>query len=118
MYCRYAKGLRIEGIRVEWDDEMPEFFSYALELEDVDDVIIEGFEGRQPHATGKTISLDRVEDISIRSSKATEGTDTFIQHKDVASFRLFTNNDLRHAESAFEPPDTAFKMTGSLLPDP
>jgi hypothetical protein len=117
MYCRYAKGLRIKGLRVGWDDVMPDFFSHALELEDVDDVVIEGFEGRQPHRTGETIALDRVEGISIRSSKAAKGTDIFVRHRDVRDFRLFTNNDLLDAECAFEPPETAFTTTGSLLPD-
>jgi hypothetical protein len=117
MYCRYAKGLRIDGVRVGWDDAMPDFFSHALELKDVEDVVIERFEGRQPHATGEAIALDRVDGISLRSSKAVAGTDVFIRHRDVKGFRLFTNNDLLDAECAFEPSKTTFKMTGSLLPD-
>jgi hypothetical protein len=58
-----------------------------------------------------------VEGISIRSSKAAKGTDTFIQHKDVTSFRLFADNDLLDAETAFQPPETAFRVTGRLMPD-
>ncbi|MHC4179462.1 MAG: hypothetical protein ACYSWU_18270 [Planctomycetota bacterium] len=117
LYCRYVDGLRIKGLHVAWDEKMPAFFNHALQLEDVANVIIDGFEGKQPHKAGETILLDRVDGVSIRAGKATNGTDVFIACKDVKDARLFTNNDMRNARTVFQSPVNRFTMTGNLLPE-
>jgi hypothetical protein len=116
LYCRHAEGLRIKGLRVAWDESIPAFFNHALQLEDVKDVVIDGFEGRQPHGTGATITLDRVAGISIRNCRAADGTDTFVDCVEVTDARLFTNNDLLDAKTVFRLPGTAFSMADNLLP--
>ena len=116
LYCRHAEGLRINGLQIAWDDAMPEFFNHALQLEDVSDVVIEGFEGRQPHRSGQAISPARVSKISIRDSTAAEGTDTFVSHLGLTDARLFINNDLLDTKTVFEPADVGFAMTGTLVP--
>jgi hypothetical protein len=116
VYCRYAERLRIRGLRVAWDVTMPKFFNHALQLEDVRDVTIDGFEGSQPHASGAAIALNRVEGISIRSSKAPPKTDMFVVHRDVTSARLFTGNDLLGAKRVFQPSELGFTMAGNLTP--
>jgi hypothetical protein len=116
VYCCYADGLRINGLQVAWDDTTPDFFSHALQLEETSDVIINGFEGRQPHEKGDTIVLNRVNGISIRDSKATVGTDTFVACHDVEDARLFTNNDVIGANRVFQPKTPGFTMSGNLLP--
>jgi polygalacturonase len=116
LYCRYAEGLRIKGVRVAWDEPMPEFFNHALQLEDVRDVVIDGFDGRQPHPEGEVVMLNRVAGVSIRGCKAAEGTDTFVRGVDITDGRLFTNNDLREARTFYLPSDVGFLMGDNLLP--
>jgi hypothetical protein len=115
MYCRYVAGLRIKGLQITWDERMPDFFNHGLHLEDVEDVVIDDFAGRQPHKAGATIALNRVKDISIRNSKAAKGTDTFLSHAAVTDARLFSNNDLLNAKTVVQPRETDFLMVGNLL---
>jgi hypothetical protein len=116
LYCRHAEGLRIKALQVEWDETVPRFFNHAIQIEDVKDVVIEGFEGRQPHQSGEAIALDHVVGISIRASKASQGTDTFLAHRDVTDPRGCTSNDLRDAKTVFQPPGLGFTMVGNVLP--
>ena len=95
---------------------MPKFFNHALQLEDVRDVVIDGFDARQPHPEGEAVALNRVAGVSIRGCKAAEGTDTFVSGVNITDGRLFTNNDLREARTFYLPSDVGFLMSDNLLP--
>ena len=115
MYCRFVDGLRIKALQVLWDKKLPDFFNYALQFEDLKNVSIEEFEGRQPHEKGSTIDLKRVDDIAIKNSRAAEGTDIFLHHEEVTNAKLFANNDATAAETAIKPDNADFTMVGNLL---
>ncbi len=52
-YCRYADGVKIAGLEVEWADDLPAFFSNAIQVEDFKNVDIDGFNGCRPaHGNG------------------------------------------------------------------
>jgi hypothetical protein len=96
---------------------MPEYYSSALELEDVQDLMIEQFEGRQATigSDSPVIALTRVKGVSIRNSTAAEGASTFMYTSQVTGERLFAGNDLAYANRAFSA-KTGFDLTGNLLP--
>ncbi len=117
MYARYVKDLDIHGLKMEWADAMPGYYSSAMEVEDVQDLTIERFQGRQA-STGSddpVIVLNRVDGVSIRNSSAAEGASTFLSTKQVTGERLLEGNDLANAKRAFSA-KTGFELIGNFLP--
>jgi parallel beta-helix repeat protein len=116
-YARYVNGLEIHGLKVQWADAMPEYYSSALEMEDVQNLSLDRFEGRQASIGSRypVIALSRVNDVSIRNSVAAKGASTFLSTSQVAGERLFEGNDLSQARRAFNA-KTGFELTGNLLP--
>jgi parallel beta-helix repeat protein len=122
VYARYVKGLEFHGLTVEWADAMPDYYSSALEMDDVEDLAIEHFHGRQASldqvSTGSSapvIALNRVKGVSISNCTATDGASTFLTTREITGERLFEGNDLTDAKRAFDT-KTGFTMTGNLLP--
>jgi hypothetical protein len=118
LYARYVKGLEIHGLEVQWADQMPGYYSSALELEDVQDLTIERFRGRQASigSNDPVIALNRVDGVSIRDSLAVRGASTFLSTRKVTGEQLFEGNDLLNAKRAFNA-KTGFQLTGNLLPE-
>ena len=117
LYARYVKGLEIHGLTVQWADAMPSYYSSALEIEDAQDLDLDGFQGRQAAIGSVTpvIALDRVNQVSICNSKALEGASTFLSTRRVTGERLFEDNDLSNARRALDA-KTGFLFSGNLLP--
>jgi polygalacturonase len=117
MYARFVKGLEIHGLNMQWADGMPGYYSSAFELEDVQDLTIDRFQGRQATigSDNPVIALKRVNGVSIRDCVATEGASTFLSANQVTGERLFAGNDLSDARQAFDA-KTGFTLTGNLLP--
>jgi hypothetical protein len=116
-YFRHVKGLRIDGLRLAWDDALPQFFTHGIRGEDFRDVEIRAFEGRQAHGPehDAAIALARGRGLTVRDCRAAEGTGTFLRLEAVADQRLFVNNDLRDAREAFQPKGMAFTQAGNLM---
>jgi hypothetical protein len=117
LYARGMKGLEIHGLEVQWADAMPPYYSSALEVEDVENLSIDRFEGRQASIGSKApvIALRRVKGVSIRDSSATEGASTFLSTSEVTGEGLFEGNNVSRARRAFNV-KTAFELSGNLLP--
>lgn len=89
--------LTLRGFEVEWDEDVPGFFTHAVECVELRDLEIERFRGRQAGETGSALRLDRGEDAVVRNSRATEGTDAFVEATGVGGRVLVEDNDLRRA---------------------
>ena len=77
----------------------PRFFSHAIECEDFEDVEIRGFRGgRAPGRSGAAIRLRRGTDAIVTDSRASAGTDTFIELTGVSGREV--RLDERHALGA------------------
>ena len=119
IYCRYTDGLKIQGLKVIWDNDLPDYFSNALECEDFHDLRVADLDGRQAFGSSATaaIALRRGSDFSIRDSRAAKGTGIFLSLLGVTGERLFVDNDLSQAHQAFQPVKTLLKLHGNEMPN-
>lgn len=99
VFFRWVKDLTIDGLSVDWDEAVPEFFSHAIEGENFDTVEIARLRGRQAHRDAATpaVALTCGRALTVRDCRAAEGTGTFLAQRQVADPCWFANNDLRAA---------------------
>jgi hypothetical protein len=93
----HTRRLFVRGLTVDWGQDVPAYFTHAIECEDFEDLEVERFRGRQAQKSGSAIRLRRGRDAVVRDSRAAEGTDTFLETVDVAGRRFFSGNDVRPA---------------------
>jgi len=76
LYCTNVAGLKISGFETEWEEGLPDFFNHSIWCQNVSDVVIDGFVGRQAHLgdSRAAIVLDKVNGVTIRNCRAAEGT--------------------------------------------
>jgi hypothetical protein len=119
LYARYFDGLDIRGLTVAWADDVPAYFSNAIECEDFKRLDVDGFYGRQAtHTTAQeSIVLRRGQDVTIRNSKAAIGTLTFLTGTGLTGEGLFSGNDLRGAKQAFAGSQSGFTLFGNFMPE-
>lgn len=118
MYCRYIDGLKLQDLTLSWGDVLPDYFSNGIECEDFRDLSLDGFKGRQASVSSKApvIVLRRGQGVSIRATKADQGTDTFLSTSAVSGEGLFAENDMRAAKRVFENGKSGFMLFGNLMP--
>jgi hypothetical protein len=115
IYCKDVAGLKISGFETEWEEGLPDFFSNSIWCENVSDVEIDGFVGRQAHLGDNwaAIVLDKVNGATIRNCMAAEGTGVFLQTADMTNGRLFVNNNLSNAQQTMESAESGFHEFGN-----
>jgi polygalacturonase len=99
-----AKNLRLRNVEVFWEKPELNQWGSAMSFEDIRDLQVENFAGRQAKAGSDiaAIQFNRVESATVRSSSALQGTGTFLnvmgkESRDI----VLTGNDLRRAKSPF-----------------
>jgi hypothetical protein len=119
IYCRYIDGFRIQGLKVIWGNDLPDYFSNALEGEDFHDLSVADFDGRQAFGSSASaaIALRRGSNVWIRDSRAAKGTGVFLSISGVTGERLFMDNDLSQARQAFQPEKALLKLNGNEMPN-
>ena len=95
-----TERLSVRNLTVEWADDVPTYFNHAIECEAFRELTVRGFRGRQAQKTGSAIRLFGGEDAIVSDSRAAEGTDTFLETREITGRRLFSNNDVRAARRA------------------
>ncbi|WP_338036224.1 glycosyl hydrolase family 28 protein [Haloferax prahovense] len=118
VHVENARDVTMRDVTVEWDDsgDLPDYYRSGLACEDVDGLLVDGFVGRQAHRDddAAAISLVDTTDITVRNSRATEGTETFLSLSNTDGERLFVNNDLIDAADAGDV--ESFERSGNALP--
>jgi hypothetical protein len=89
--------LTLRGFEVEWGEDVPAFFTHAVECAGFREVEIDRFRGRQAQETGSALCLVGGKDVVVRNSRATCGTDVFLETRDVTEPPVLTGNDVRAA---------------------
>ncbi|HZP03168.1 MAG TPA: glycoside hydrolase family 28 protein [Terriglobia bacterium] len=101
MQFRWAKNLKLKDVAVAWDKPELEKWQSALYFQDIKDLDLNDFTGRQARVDRDqpAVVLDQVDGALIRNSVAPEGTAIFVQVQGDKSkaVRLF-DNDLRRAK--------------------
>jgi hypothetical protein len=123
MSVRWARDFRLRDVAVRWEEPASEGWLSALRFEDVHDLTVEGFRGRQ--AGGKdgapAVALQDVRGGRIHRCRAEEGTGVFLElaGRDSRDVRL-SGSDLRRAEKACRVDDGAdaaeLHRSDNLLP--
>lgn len=122
LFCRNVNGCVISRFDVTWgtgEAAMPEFFDHAIFCEQFEDLVIDGFHGRQPHPTEQkaAIALKDGHDVMIRNCVAAEGTGTFLSHESLNG-GMFVNNDLHRARITFVPGKINLMLSGNRTSQP
>jgi len=119
IYCRYVDSFRIQSLKIIWGNDLPDYFSNAVECEDFHDLSATDLEGRQAFASSRSaaIVLRRGTNFSIRDSRAPKGTGVFLSLLGVTGERLFVDNDLSQARQAFQPEKAVLELHGNEMPN-
>jgi Glycosyl hydrolases family 28/Pectate lyase superfamily protein len=100
----HTDRLALRNVEVEWADDVPAYFTHAIECEAFRELVVDGFRGRQAGRTGAAIGLSKGEDVIVRHSRAAEGTDTFVETHEVTGRAVVSEDDVRAAKVAVSPP--------------
>jgi polygalacturonase len=103
LHFQGVEGLKIRDLSVKWAGEAEPSWQSAVVLKNVTDFVIDSFSGRQGLKNGSAaaIVLDDATDGVIRNSKASEGTNLFVQVKgNPNNFVSFKENETRKAKKA------------------
>ena len=115
LYARQVSGLKLRDVTVDWAPAMPDYFSDGLRVENFDDLTVDGFAGRQAQpAAGAAIALKNGSGVSIVNSRATPGTQTFLQLDAVRNRRVFVDYDLDSAAVVIAPGRDKFDHQGGV----
>jgi len=119
LYCQYADGLQIRNFNLSWGDDLPPYFTNAIECNHFKNLTIDGFDGRQARIGGEEpdVNLEDGEGVSVLNSIAAPGTGTFLSVTRVTNEHLFANNDVRDAQQPMQPSRTGFKLSGNIFPE-
>jgi parallel beta-helix repeat protein len=118
LYARYVDGLKLSNFEVEWESQLPEFFSHGIECENFRNLQVDGFSGRQAKSESKNsaISLSNGSGVTIRDSVAAEGTQTFLAHTGVTGGIVLLNNDLSRTKVVISPAKAELTQSGNIMP--
>jgi hypothetical protein len=113
-----VSDLQMNNVEAAWGENLPSYFTHAVEMEDFRGLSIRGFSGRQAFADSKAavIELRRGEGVSILGSKAMTGAGTFLSSTAVSGLGMFVGNDLFQARRVFGAGGGGFFMSGNRLP--
>jgi hypothetical protein len=107
LLARHTDRLTVRNLTVDWANDVPPFFTHAIEAESFRELVVDGFRGRQAGATGSAIRLSKGEDVVVRDSRAAAGTDAFVEATEVTGRTVFAGNDVRRAKRPVVPPSLA-----------
>jgi polygalacturonase len=101
--ARHTERLTLRSLEVEWAEDVPSYFTHAIECEGFRELVVDGFRGRQAGTTGAAVRLSKGEDAIVRDSRAAEGTDTFVEAHDVTGRAVVSGSDVRAARVPVSP---------------
>jgi hypothetical protein len=99
----HTERLAVRSLTVDWADDVPAYFTHAIEAESFRELVVDGFRGRQAQPAGSAIRLVRGEDAVVRDSRAAAGTDAFVEATEVTGRTVFAGNDVRAARRPLVP---------------
>jgi hypothetical protein len=112
VFCRWLQDFNVHGLKLQWDENLPDYFSDGIHCEQFRNVTIDQFEGRQaPAAGGAALSFSDGAGLSVTASTAAPGTSAFLKLSSVTDRRAFVNYDLTAAKQAIGPASAIFRTS-------
>jgi hypothetical protein len=123
IFCRYANDLKLKNIKFDWGDAEKENLGSAIRCWSVNDLEIDGFNGRQTLKSGSpVISLKNVRDVFIHNCKAPEGAGSIIHADNNTTGVTIIGNEFSKARNLFlegsnrkDFYETANRLPGSVM---
>ena len=111
MFFRHVEDLKVRDVEVVWSSPEKADWGSALRCQDVINLEIEGFQGRQSKGSNfPSIGLRNVDGAFIHNCLAPAGTTAFIGIDEKSNNVSIMNNDLSHAQSIFIPGNNFSKI--------
>jgi len=102
LFFRHVKNLKLNNVELEWNTPEKEEWGSALRCWGVDNLDIDGFNGRQSANSDKpAISLKNVKEAFIHNCYAPEGTGTFLELKENIGKITLMGNQLSNAQKVY-----------------
>jgi len=104
MLFQYAKNLKLKDVEVNWEKPAWEKWESALSFEDVRDLRVEGFVGgpAKPQSDDAAVTLHKVQDATICSSRAQPAMKVFLRVKGPSSEKIYlVGNELHDTQTPF-----------------
>ena len=108
IFCRYVKDITLRNIKFTWNQPEKAEWGSPVRFENVENIEIAGFKGRQSLDSGKSvIRLKNVDGAYIHDCQAADQAGTFLEVVDGSKDILFKNNDLHKASKSLHISDDA-----------
>ena len=115
IYMNYVKDITIRNSNLKWGADIENFFSNGIEIENFENLKIDGFNGRQALGNGSSVNLISGKNVTVRNCISPIGTNIFLQLKNVSDQRMFSGNDLLNSKVGLTPLKNEFKnVSGNL----
>ncbi len=99
IFCRYVDDLKLRNIQIIWPGSEDAKFGSALRCWSVNDLEIDGFNGRQSlQSNSQAIWLKDVKGAFIHNCKVPEGTGTIQQHDEGTERATIIRNEFSRAK--------------------
>ena len=123
IYCRHIQGLMLNNVQVEWDGASGHWQG-ALKCENVDDLEIDAFRGKQfkEQENPSAITLTNCRRSFVHNCNAPLKTSTFlaVEGRETEATKVLSNN-LANTDKPFEisedVEERAFCQMANILPD-
>ncbi|MFN8009430.1 MAG: glycosyl hydrolase family 28 protein [Terriglobia bacterium] len=105
MQFRWVKNLKLKDVEIQWEKPASQKWQSALFFEDIQDLEIDGFRGRQawPEREEPAVMFKNVANAIVRNSRGTEGTNLFLRVSGEGSGEIvLTDNDFRKVKIPFQ----------------
>jgi polygalacturonase len=99
-FAKNVKNLNISKYILNNDSNLPEFCTNAIYCEDFSGIKIDDFAGSSlnPFTENAVIHLENGDDVTIMNCRARQGTNIYLEQKNIGEHNSFMNNDLREAK--------------------
>lgn len=71
LYATHVKGLQLRNFKLVWNGTPPAYFEHGIELNDCEDVDVDGYSGIAPQSseTSRAFHTERCSDVRVRNSE-------------------------------------------------
>ncbi|MFC2126601.1 glycoside hydrolase family 28 protein [Bacteroidota bacterium] len=105
VFASRITDLTIHDFKLEWMDIMEDFHTHGLHIVGSENVVLEGFSGRQANDNldHAAICLENVKNYILRQCTASPGTQIFLKHNGLEGEGVVTDNLFSNARIAYYP---------------